>query len=101
MAGTVESVGTGVTGFESGDEVYGTCDGSFAEYAVAQVARLARKPANLSFEQAAAVPVSAATALQAVRDRAQVQAEQKVLIIGASGGVARSPCRLRRHLVRK
>ena len=86
FAGTVESVGKDVTGFEPGDEVYGTCDGSFAHYAGARASRIAPKPANLSFEQAAAVPVSALTALQAVR-RAQVQAGQKVLIIGASGGV--------------
>ena len=87
VAGTVESVGKDVTEFEPGDDVYGTCDGSFAEYARASASRLAPKPASLSFEQAAAVPVSALTALQAVRDRAQVQAGQKVLIIGASGGV--------------
>ena len=87
VAGTVESVGKDVTGFEPGDEVYGTCDGSFAEYAAARARRLAPKPANVSFEQAAAVPVSALAALQAVRDRARVQAGQKVLIIGASGGV--------------
>ena len=76
-----------MTGFKPGDEVYGTCDGSFAPYARAQAGRLAPKPANLSFAQAAAVPVSALTALQAVRDHAQVQPGQKVLIIGASGGV--------------
>ena len=87
LAGTVESAGQEVTGFVPGDEVYGTCDGSFAPYARARASRLAPKPANLSFEQAAAVPVSALTALQAVRDQAQVQAGQKVLIIGASGGV--------------
>ena len=87
VAGTVESVGTAVTDLKPGDEVYGTCDGSFAEYAVARAARLAPKPANLSFEQAAAVPISALTALQAVRDQARVQAGQKVLVIGASGGV--------------
>jgi NADPH:quinone reductase-like Zn-dependent oxidoreductase len=87
LAGTVESAGQAVTGFEPGDEVYGTCDGSFAHYARARASRLAPKPANLSFEQAAAVPVSALTALQAVRDHAKVQAGQKVLIIGASGGV--------------
>ena len=86
FAGTVESAGKDVTGFERGDEVYGTCGGSFAPYACARAARIAPKPANLSFEQAAAVPVSALTALQAVR-RAQVQAGQKVLVIGASGGV--------------
>jgi NADPH:quinone reductase-like Zn-dependent oxidoreductase len=87
VAGTVVAVGTDVTQFAPGDDVYGTCDGSFAEYAAAKAARLARKPASLSFEQAAAVPVSALTALQAVRDQAKVQPGQKVLIIGASGGV--------------
>jgi NADPH:quinone reductase-like Zn-dependent oxidoreductase len=87
LAGTVESVGKDVTEFTPGDEVYGTGEGSFAEYARARAGRLAPKPANLTFEQAAAVPVSALTALQAVRDRAQVQAGQKVLIVGASGGV--------------
>ena len=86
FAGTVESAGQDVTGFEPGDEVYGTCGGSFAPYARARAGRIAPKPANLSFEQAAAVPVSALTALQAVR-RAQVQAGQQVLVIGASGGV--------------
>ena len=87
LAGTVESAGQEVTGFKPGDEVYGTCDGSFAPYARAQAGRLALKPANLSFGQAAAVPVSALTALQAVRDHAQVQPGQQVLIIGGSGGV--------------
>ena len=87
MAGTVESVGKDVTEFKSGDEVYGTCDGSFAEYVRARAGRLAPKPANLSFDAAAAIPVSGLAALQAVRDRAQVQPGQKVLIIGASGGV--------------
>jgi NADPH:quinone reductase-like Zn-dependent oxidoreductase len=86
VAGTVESTGKNVTEFEPGGEVYGTCDGSFAQYARARAGRLAPKPANLSFEQAAAVPVSALTALQAVR-HAKVQAGQQVLIIGASGGV--------------
>ncbi len=87
VAGTVESVGKEVTEFKPGDEVYGTCDGSFAEYVRARAGRLAPRPANLSFEAAAAVPVSGLAALQAVRDRAQVQPGQKVLIIGASGGV--------------
>jgi NADPH:quinone reductase-like Zn-dependent oxidoreductase len=86
MAGTVESAGTNMTQFQPGDDVYGTCDGSFAPYARARAARIAPRPANLSFEQAAAVPVSALTALQAVR-RGKVQAGQKVPIIGASGGV--------------
>jgi NADPH:quinone reductase-like Zn-dependent oxidoreductase len=87
LAGTVEEVGQAVSEFKPGDEVYGTCDGSFAEYVVAQAGLLTRKPAHLSFEQAAAVPVSGVTALQGVRDRADVQPGEKVLIIGASGGV--------------
>ena len=81
------SAGPKVTEFKPGDEVYGTCDGSFAPYARAQAGRLAPKPANLSFAQAAAVPVSALTALHAVRDQARVQPGRKVLIVGASGGV--------------
>jgi NADPH:quinone reductase-like Zn-dependent oxidoreductase len=87
LAGTVEAVGDGVTGFRPGDEVFGTCDGSFAEYARARVERLALKPTNLSFEEAAVMPVSGLAALQALRDRAQVQPGEKVMIIGASGGV--------------
>ncbi len=87
LAGTVESVGENVTELEPGDDVYGSCEGSFAEHAVVPTGQLARKPANLSFEQAATVPISAVAALQAVRDDAEVQAGQKVLIIGASGGV--------------
>jgi NADPH:quinone reductase-like Zn-dependent oxidoreductase len=87
LAGTVEAVGQNVTDFKPGDEIYGTCDGSLAEYAHAQVGLLAHKPANLSFEQAATIPVSGVTALQAIRDRAHVRSGQKVLIIGASGGV--------------
>jgi NADPH:quinone reductase-like Zn-dependent oxidoreductase len=87
LAGTVESVGSGLTGFAPGDDVYGTCDGSFAEYACAEPGRLAPMPANLSFEQAGASPVSGLAALQAVRDRARVQPGQDVLVIGASGGV--------------
>jgi NADPH:quinone reductase-like Zn-dependent oxidoreductase len=87
VAGTVESVGRNVTGVGSGDDVYGTCEGSFALYARARADRLAPKPDNLTFEEAAAVPVSGLTALQAVRDRGKVQAGQTVLVIGASGGV--------------
>lgn len=87
VAGVVESVGNGVTRFQPGDEVYGTCEGSFAEYVCAKEARLALKPASLTFEQAAAVPISAVTALQAVRDSGQVAPGQKVLVIGAGGGV--------------
>jgi len=86
LAGTVASIGSDVTAFTPGDEIYGTCDGSFAEYARAKVSMLAPKPANLTFEQAAAVPISGSTALQAVR-KARVQPGQHVLIVGASGGV--------------
>lgn len=87
VAGRVEAVGKDVTTLRPGDEVFGIGEGSFAEYARATQDRLAPKPANLTFEQAAAVPVSALTALQGLRDRGQVQPGQKVLVIGASGGV--------------
>jgi NADPH:quinone reductase-like Zn-dependent oxidoreductase len=88
VAGVVEAVGADVAGFRPGDEVFGVCEGgSFAECAAARADKLAVKPANLSFEQAAALPISGLTALQAVRDHAEVTAGQKVLIIGASGGV--------------
>jgi NADPH:quinone reductase-like Zn-dependent oxidoreductase len=87
VAGRVEAVGQNVTGFQPGDEVFGTCRGSFAEQACARADRLVRKPASLSFERAAAVPVSGCTALQAVRDRGKVRPGQRVLIIGAGGGV--------------
>jgi NADPH:quinone reductase-like Zn-dependent oxidoreductase len=87
VAGVVEAIGAAVTRFQPGDEVYGTCEGSFAEFVCAKEKRVARKPANLSFEEAAAAPISAVTALQAVRDAGQVAAGQKVLVIGAGGGV--------------
>jgi NADPH:quinone reductase-like Zn-dependent oxidoreductase len=87
FAGRVEEVGTGVAEFKPGDGVFGTCAGSFAEYAVAREDMVVRKPENLSFEQAAAVPTSGVAALQAVRDKGQVRPGQRVLIIGASGGV--------------
>lgn len=90
VAGTVEAVGGNVTGIRPGDEVFGACEGtggSFAEYACARADRLVPKPANISFEQAAAVPVSGCTALKAVRDKAEIHAGQRVLIIGAGGGV--------------
>jgi NADPH:quinone reductase-like Zn-dependent oxidoreductase len=87
LAGTVEAVGAGVTGFAPGDEVFGMATSTFAEYTAARPAKLAPKPAILSFEQAAALPVSGGTALQAVRDHGRVQAGEKVLVIGASGGV--------------
>ncbi len=87
VAGRVEAVGKNVTRFQPGDEVFGTCRGSFAEYACARADRLAPKPANVSFEQAAAVPISGYAALQAVRDQGKVRPGQRVLIIGAGGGV--------------
>ena len=87
VAGTVEAVGRDVTGLEPGDEVFGTAQGSFAQYAAARASRLAPRPDRLTAEQAAAVPVSAAAALQAVRDHAKVRPGQHVLVIGASGGV--------------
>src|SRR5437667_7578718 len=83
VAGVVKAVGKNVTRFEPGDEVFGTAEGSFAEYAIAREARLAIKPANLTFEQAAAVPIAGGTALQALR-KGNVQSGQKVLIVGAS-----------------
>jgi NADPH:quinone reductase-like Zn-dependent oxidoreductase len=87
VAGTVEATGTNVIQLKRGDSVYGTCDGSFAEYACAKAERFAPKPANLSFEQAAAVPISGMTALGGLRDAGKLQPEQEVLIIGAAGGV--------------
>ncbi len=87
VAGKVEAVGENVTQFQSGDEVFGWCKGAFAEYACAGESNFVPKPANLTFEQAAAVGVSAFAALQALRDQGNVQAGQKVLINGASGGV--------------
>jgi len=87
LAGTVEAVSTGVTGFQPGDEVYGSCDGSFAEYVRVKPDKLAPKPSNVSFEEAASVPISGITALQAVRDHGRVSSGQSVLVIGASGGV--------------
>ncbi|MGH3308476.1 MAG: NAD(P)-dependent alcohol dehydrogenase [Nocardioides sp.] len=87
VSGTVQTVGQGVTRFKPGDDVYGTVEGSFAELACASETRFARKPGGLTFEQAAAVPISGMTALVAVRDRGRVQTGQHVLIVGAGGGV--------------
>jgi NADPH:quinone reductase-like Zn-dependent oxidoreductase len=87
MAGTVEAVGQNVTRFQVGNEVFGTCDGSFAEYASTPEDTLALKPGNLTFEQAAAIPTSAVAALQALRDAGGIKAGQQVLLVGASGGV--------------
>jgi NADPH:quinone reductase-like Zn-dependent oxidoreductase len=87
VAGVVEKLGQGVTGVRPGDEVYGVCAGSFAEFGLAKAIRIAPKPSNLTFEEAAAVPVSATTALQGLRDKGGIRAGQRVLITGASGGV--------------
>jgi NADPH:quinone reductase-like Zn-dependent oxidoreductase len=87
VAGVVQAVGKEVSGFRPGDEVFGIAKGSYAEYARASEDRLAPKPANLTFEQAAVVAISGLTALQGVRDHGKVRPGQKVLIIGASGGV--------------
>src|SRR5215217_390057 len=87
VAGVVEAVGKNVTRFQSGDEVLGIGKGSYAEYVCAREAKLAHKPANLTFEQAAVVAISGLTALQGLRDHGRVEPEQEVLVIGASGGV--------------
>lgn len=87
VAGRVAAVGAEVTRLRPGDEVFGVCDGAFAEYACGREDALAPKPANLTFEQAAVTPTSACTALEALRDAAQAQPGQAVLVIGAGGGV--------------
>ncbi len=87
VAGTVEAVGPAVTTFSAGEEVFGFGRGAFAEYALVADDRLAHKPSGLSFEQAATLPVSGVTALQAVHDHGRVQEGQRVLVTGASGGV--------------
>jgi NADPH:quinone reductase-like Zn-dependent oxidoreductase len=87
VAGVVAAIGTGVTELRPGDEVFGARAGAFAEYVAGRERNFVVKPANLSFEQAAAIPIAAITALQALRDKGQVQAGQHVLIIGAGGGV--------------
>src|SRR5208337_3666444 len=87
VAGRVEAVGRNVTEFKPGDEVFGACRGAFAEYACASESALVMKPDNVTFEQAASVPVAAFTALQGLRDKGQIRPGQKVLINGAAGGV--------------
>jgi NADPH:quinone reductase-like Zn-dependent oxidoreductase len=87
VAGTVEAVGEKVSRFRPGDDVFGFADGSFAEYACAKERKLARKPANLTFDQAAVVAMSGLTALQGLRDKGRVKPGQHVLVIGAAGGV--------------
>jgi NADPH:quinone reductase-like Zn-dependent oxidoreductase len=87
VAGVVESVGNDVTRFKVGDEVFGMSDGSAAEFARASESKLAIKPASLSFEEAAAIPTSASAALEGIRDAGKLRAGQRVLVVGASGGV--------------
>lgn len=87
VAGTVVACGGRVTTFTVGDEVFGIAPGSLAEFAVAPAAKLARRPVNVAFAQAAAVPISGLTALQALRDKARLRPGQHVLVLGASGGV--------------
>ena len=87
VAGVVAAVGKDVTELRPGDEVFGARDGAFAEYVAGRVRNFVVKPANLTFEQAAAIPVAAITGLQALREKGQVQAGQRVLILGAGGGV--------------
>ncbi|MEX0988919.1 MAG: NAD(P)-dependent alcohol dehydrogenase [Actinomycetota bacterium] len=87
VAGTVVAVGSEVTRFQPGEEVFGISRGSFAEYAAVREDKLAHKPASLSFERAAVVPISGGTAIQGLRDAGRIEAGQEVLVIGASGGV--------------
>jgi NADPH:quinone reductase-like Zn-dependent oxidoreductase len=87
LAGVVEAVGSQVTRFQEGEEVFGAARGAFAEYVSARADRLVGKPGNISFEQAAAVPIAALTALQGLRDKGGLRPEQEVLVIGAAGGV--------------
>jgi NADPH:quinone reductase-like Zn-dependent oxidoreductase len=87
VAGQVEVVGSKVTQFKPGDEVFGVCPGAFAEYACAAEDKLALKPASVSFENAASLPIAAITALQGLRDVGRIQPDQRVLVDGASGGV--------------
>jgi NADPH:quinone reductase-like Zn-dependent oxidoreductase len=87
VAGRVEAVGNNVTKFRPGNEVFGWCNGAFAEYVSVSEDALAMKPSNITLEQAAAFPISAFAALQALRDTGRIQPAHRVLIIGASGGV--------------
>ena len=87
LAGVVESVGAKVTRFQRGDEVFGAARGSLAEFVSAREERLAPKPPNVTFDEAASVPVAGITALQALRDKGRVREGQKVLVVGAAGGV--------------
>src|SRR6266496_5353544 len=91
VAGQVEAVGRNVTQFKPGDEVFGACRGAFAEYACTSESEVAMKPDNVTFEQAASVPIPAFSAVQGLRDKGQIQTGQTVLINGAAW--VRSPCR--------
>ena len=97
IAGRVEAVGANITRYKPGDEVFGVCDGAFAEYALAREKGLAPKPANVTFEQAAVVPVSACAALLGLRDRGEIAQGQRVLVIGAGGGVGTFAVQLAKH----
>lgn len=98
LAGVVEAVGTEVADLRPGDEVFGVTAGAFAEYAAVRVDRLVPKPADLTFEQAAVLPVSATTALQALQTVGRVEPGQRVLILGAGGGVGTYAVQLANHL---
>lgn len=98
FSGVVEAVGKNVTELRPGDEVFGGCQGALAEYVVATAARIAKKPANVSFEEAAGVNIAGRTALQALRDFAKVRPGEKVLINGASGGVGTFAVQIAKHL---
>ena len=97
VAGVIEAIGRNVSQFKLGDEVFGTGRGAFAQYACAPARSLAHKPASISFEQAASLPVAGITALQALRDHGQVQRGQKVLINGAAGGVGTCAVQIAKH----
>ena len=98
VAGQVEAVGRNATRFKTGDEVFGTGIGSFAEYVTTPEDRLAPKPRNLTFAQAAAIPIAGVTALQGLRDKAHVQPVQRVMIYGAGGGVGTFAVQVARSL---
>jgi NADPH:quinone reductase-like Zn-dependent oxidoreductase len=98
VAGVVEAVGKNVSSFQPGDEVFGIGKGTFAEYALAPENKLAPRPTNLTFEQAAVVAISGLTALQALRDHGRLEPEQEVLVIGASGGVGTYAVQIARAL---
>ena len=98
VAGQVEAIGSNVTQFKPGDAVFGACSGAFAEYACALESALVMKPDKVSFEQAAAIPIAGLTALQALRDKAQLQPGQKILINGAAGGVGTFAVQIARQL---